>query len=63
MESESYIEPQMGEKIEVVEDKADHQAILKEVESRLAMRVRYPVEWMKQQGWRSLVIIGSLARI
>ena len=53
----------MGEKIEVVEDKADHQAILKEVESRLAMRVRYPVEWMKQQGWRSLVIIGSLARI
>ena len=32
-------------------------------EARLAMHVRYPVEWMKQQRWRSLVIIGSLARI
>ena len=63
MESGSDIEPQMGEKIEVVEDKADHQAIVKEVESHLAMHVRYPVEWMKQQRWRSLVIIGSLARI
>ena len=43
--------------------KADHQAIVKEAESCLAMQVRYPEEWMKQQLWRSLVIIGSLARI
>ena len=64
MESGSDIEPQMGKKIEeVVEDKADHQAIVKEAETCLAMQVRYPEEWMKQRLWRSLVIIGSLARI
>ena len=42
--------------------KADHQVIVKEAESCLAMQVRYPEEWMKQQLWRSLVIIGSLAQ-